>query len=165
MSVLGQKRAPYRNWFTFEKGLERVSGRGPNDCWEWPGTVATNGYGLVRDSNRKLRRVHRVSYERLVGAIPAGLVIDHLCRNKKCFNPRHLEAVTVRINTVRGVGFSAWNARKTRCNHGHELDEANTYVLPAKGKRGARRICRACHAHSKRKLRQRDSATQHQASG
>src|SRR4051794_19244214 len=131
-----RKRAPYKNWFTFEKGLAAVADKGPNECWDWPGLILSTGYGGVRGTDLRLRRVHRVAYERLVGPIPAGLVIDHLCRNKACFNPRHLEAVTVRTNTLRGVGFSAWNARKVQCDHGHPLDEKNTYILRGKNGEG-----------------------------
>lgn len=91
------------------------------DCWEWVGSRSQDGYGVVtiRDPRKVGRYAHRVVYEALVGPIPEGLTIDHLCRNRGCVNPDHLEPVTVRENTLRGVGPTAINARKDRCVRGH----------------------------------------------
>lgn len=102
-------------------------------CVIWTGYV-TNGYG--KDGSRW---VHRKAYEEAFGSIPAGLTIDHLCRNKLCMNPRHLEAVTLKENVLRGNGPTAVNARKTHCPTGHPYDEKNTLV----SKKGWR-YCRAC---------------------
>ncbi len=106
-------------------------------CWLWTGATLVNGYGqcLMRD---KVRYVHRLSYEEHVEAIPQKLVIDHLCRQRCCVNPEHMEVVTSRENTLRGVGTSAVNARRTHCKHGHPFDAENTQVT----RRG--RQCRAC---------------------
>ena len=108
------------------------------NCWEWTSTVH-RGYGRFH-VNRKSRIAHRYVYEILVGPIPDGLTIDHLCRVRCCVLPDHLEVVTGRINTLRGFGPPALNARKTHCLRGHPYDEANTYVFPGTGWRR----CRTC---------------------
>lgn len=112
----------------------------PNSgCWLWTGMVhGSGGYGSMSLGYRKRCRAHRFSYEALVGPIPTGLVIDHLCRNVICVNPMHLEAVTIRVNTLRGIGPFAVKAAKTHCVRGHEFNETNTLVRP-KG-----RECIAC---------------------
>ena len=111
----------------------------PNSgCWLWLGGV-NEGYGRVR-VGRKQAMAHRVMYEREVGPIPKGLTLDHLCRVRSCVNPAHLEPVTTRENTLRGVGVSALNAQKVACVRGHRFDSKNTYHLRGK------RSCRACHA-------------------
>lgn len=110
------------------------------DCWEWTGSRLKNGYGAVGRGGRGNgnHMAHRAAWELLVGEIPAGLVIDHLCRNRGCVNPDHLEPITTRENLLRGHGFSAKNARKTHCNRGHEYTPDNTYTY-----RGWRQ-CRIC---------------------
>lgn len=87
-------------------------------CWEWQGAKDGTGYGKLWDGKR-LSPAHRVAYELFVGPIPSGLQIDHLCRNRACVNPAHLEPVTCRENILRGVGLSAVNAKKTQCLRGH----------------------------------------------
>lgn len=120
-------------------------------CWEWTASRFRNGYG---QGNRTV--AHRVVYELLVGPVPEGLDLDHLCRNRGCVNPGHLEPVTRRENLRRGETLPAANAIKTHCNTGHEFSEENTYV-DALGKRH----CRACRrvamkkADDKRKGRRR----------
>lgn len=109
-----------------------------NGCWDWVGAVHTNGYGLFWN-NKKLRRAHRVFYEMTRGPIPKGLVIDHLCRNKLCVNPDHLEAVTQKENLSRGGGPIPAYARRTHCHRGHALTPDNRY------RSDPSRRCRACH--------------------
>ena len=102
------------------------------DCWLWTGQLNNKGYGLFSINGGK-RAAHRVGYEMWVGAIPAHLVLDHLCLVKRCVNPAHLEPVTVAENQRR------MGATKTQCKYGHAYTEENTYRSP----RGERR-CREC---------------------
>jgi hypothetical protein len=105
-------------------------------CLLWP-TSSKGGYGTLSRGGTTLL-AHRVAYELLVGPIPEGLTLDHLCRNRACVNPDHLEPVTMRVNVLRGVGFAGKNARKTHCLRGHVYDAENTRHY------GPRRRCRAC---------------------
>lgn len=110
----------------------------PDGCVEWTGAMHSEGYGMIGSRGY----AHRVAYELLVGEIPKGFQIDHLCRNRACMNPNHLEAVTQQVNLRRGNGASAINARKTHCKWGHEYTEENTYRRPdGKGK-----MCRTCRS-------------------
>ncbi|HXH88256.1 MAG TPA: HNH endonuclease signature motif containing protein [Gaiellaceae bacterium] len=128
-----------------DRFLSRVN-REDGPCWEWMGARHPRGYGSLR-VNGKGARAHRYSYELLVGDVPEGLVIDHLCRNTSCVNPAHLEAVTQRENVLRGEGLAAQQVKRTHCPRGHEYDEANTRVY------GRRRFCRACDRLRERRKR------------
>jgi len=116
----------------------------PNGCWQWTGRLTPDGYGHSFIDG-KLRMAHRVVYERAIGPIPPGLQLDHLCRNRGCVNPYHMQPVTQRENALRGNGFSGVNARKTHCPRGHKFSEENTYRSPKGG-----RFCRACRRTSNR---------------
>ncbi len=107
-----------------------------NGCWRWLGYTMPNGYATMRAQGTQ-RLVHRMSYQAFVGHIPAGLTIDHLCRNRACVNPEHLEVCSSRENTFRGDSPSAINARKTCCPKGHEYDYTDS-----RGRRGCRRCKR-----------------------
>jgi hypothetical protein len=86
-----------------------------SNCWLWTGSLS-RGYGRVRDRRSgKSVPVHRIAYELLVGPIPDGLTIDHLCRVRCCVNPTHLQPVTNRENILRGNGPAALSARRTSC--------------------------------------------------
>jgi hypothetical protein len=92
-------------------------------CWEWTGALDRRGYGVAyRGPGKGAGRAHRICYEWLVGEIPDGLVLDHLCRVPRCVNPDHLEPVSNRENLVRGYGFAGMNARKETCPQGHRYD-------------------------------------------
>jgi hypothetical protein len=110
----------------------------PSGCLIWTAGTGGNGYGRFAHGGRQVQ-AHRFAYTTLVGPIPDGLVVDHLCRNRACVAPDHLEPVTNRENLLRGVGPSAVAAAKTHCDKGHPFDEANTWT----DKRGKRR-CRTC---------------------
>lgn len=115
----------------------------PTGCWIWPNGVFTRGYGKAV-YRKKTRKVHRIIYEHFRGHLPVytgdGLELDHLCRNRRCCNPDHLDLVPHRENVLRGEGVAAINARKTHCKHGHPFSEENTYVVLHR--RG--RMCKEC---------------------
>lgn len=116
------------------------------ECWEWTARVSRNGYGQFTSGGKKLLP-HRVSYEHFFGPIPDGLVIDHLCRNKSCVNPEHLESVTQKVNRERGhnAPCGSHNRSKTECLHGHPLDGENLYRKP-----NGERCCVTCRREQKR---------------
>lgn len=110
-------------------------------CWEWQGPRDEKGYGKTFfgsriDGSRRCLRVHRVAYEEWVGPIPDGLTIDHLCENKACCNPDHLETVTNAENKKRA------GDRMTACRRGHPRTVENVYISPTTGNRQCR-LCRA----------------------
>jgi hypothetical protein len=109
-----------------------------DDCWLWRGALNSSGYANVFWNGRQAN-AHRVSYELSVGPIPEGLQIDHLCRVRHCVNPAHLEPVTSKINTLRGVSPLAINSRKTHCQLGHELSGDNLRL-----EKSGSRVCREC---------------------
>jgi hypothetical protein len=108
-------------------------------CWEWLGAHNPKGYALVKYNGRQTF-AHRTVYEVLVGPIPEGLYIDHLCRNTGCVNPDHLEPVTMRENLLRGNTHAARFGSRTHCDSGHRFSHENTIIRSD----GSRR-CRTCH--------------------
>ncbi len=118
-------------------------------CWEWTGGPDHSGYGVFDDSMGGRYRAHRWSWNHLVGQVPDGLVLDHLCRNKVCVNPDHLEPVTPAENTRRGYSPAAMNARKTACPQGHPYDA----VVMVDGRE--RRKCSICNREAGRRFRAR----------
>lgn len=127
-------------------------------CWLWRGNKIPEGYGYIGTRDHGHASAHRFSYELHKGAIPDGLVIDHLCRTPACVNPDHLEAVSFHENILRGRSHVALNILKTHCKHGHPFDEANTYWQDTR--KGRERVCRACklayYYRSKAKKQQRE---------
>ncbi|WP_396653538.1 HNH endonuclease signature motif containing protein [Microbacterium sp. WCS2018Hpa-9] len=128
----------------------KVDRRSDDECWEWIAGRNAAGYGQFRVAGAGVSpaHAHRVSYEILVGNIPDGLQLDHLCRNRGCVNPHHLEPVSGRVNTLRGVGPTAINAARTHCKRGHEFTPENTIIHPLG------RNCRKCQAITARARRE-----------
>jgi hypothetical protein len=116
-------------------------------CWDWVGYRDRDGYGRVT-INKVPYGTHRIIYEYYHGQICPDLVIDHLCKNRKCVNPTHLEQVTNKENLRRSPCTSTLNSAKTHCIHGHEFNDKNTRYRPTGG-----RSCRICAALQARKYR------------
>lgn len=121
----------------FDRFFEKVDAEGP--CWLWTGAKMKNGYGVFnRGSGAGTALAHRFSYELLMGAVPEGAQLDHLCRVRNCVNPDHLEPVTQAENMRRGFGFVGLNSRKTHCPNNHPYDAVYT------GRGKAERYCSKC---------------------
>lgn len=138
-----EKRIPYI--------LRRCQPGAEDACWVWPHTKDQDGYGKLNVLGFS-KKAHRAMYEILVGPIPPGLELDHLCRNRGCVNPRHLEPVTRRVNVHRGFSLQGISARKTACKNGHEFSEDNVYRTNGK------RQCRKCNAAAARRYKERSIA-------
>lgn len=117
-------------------------------CWEWAASKQSAGYGQFFLEG-KMILAHRYAYESAVGVIEAGLQLDHLCRNRACVNPLHLEPVTQQDNLARGE-IGVHNSSKTRCPAGHQYVAGNTYIYP-----NGRRACLECSRDSGRRYRAR----------
>lgn len=115
-----------------------------NGCHQWTGAKDRDGYGKFQ-LDGKCIFAHRYAYQCRYGALDTSLVIDHLCRNRACVNPEHMEQVTTQENTRRGGHYESL---KTHCDHGHEFTDENTYICT----RGWRN-CRTCRKIADRKRR------------
>lgn len=112
----------------------------PGPCWIWHGCRdKRSGYGRV-SVNKRCGYLHRVTYETFIGPIPSSLQIDHLCRQRACCAPHHLEAVTSKVNAERGLKGPVLT---TQCSQGHEYSGSNLHIY-AGAKGGPRRVCRQC---------------------
>ena len=134
-------KAPFP-WFALLPAnvVSKIGACTPSGCVPWM-AAKTNGYGVVQYEGR-VRRAHRVVYEHVKGKIPEGFEVDHLCRNRACVNPDHLEAVPQPVNNMRSLSASALHARQSHCLRGHPLAGENLYLR----KRGHKteRFCREC---------------------
>lgn len=131
----------------------KVDRRGEDECWLWQAGLDPKGYGNFW-MDGTTRHAYRVAYELVVGPVPTGLELDHLCRVRACVNPSHLEAVTHQVNNNRGESPSAHHARKTHCIRGHEFTPENTYVPP---KAPNKRYCKTCAAAASRRYNRKAS--------
>lgn len=114
--------------------------RTQNDCWVWTGnkTRLVNGYGRVRVRMRQIL-AHRYFYELWCGPVQEGYELDHLCRNRLCVNPLHLEPVTKQVNVRRGLSIAGDNFRKATCVNGHPLTDDNLLQ-----RKDSYRACKEC---------------------
>ncbi len=134
-----------------------IANQPANECWDWPG-FKSDGYGKVSvnldERGWRCWFAHRAAYTIAHGPVDPRMEIDHLCRNRGCFNPAHLEAVSPRENALRSNSPTAKNAQKTHCKNGHPFDETNTYWFETKYGTPAR-ACRQCtremHQRNQRK--------------
>lgn len=115
-------------------------------CWNWTAALNNKGYGQIGLGGHRGRSVlaHRASWELHKGPIPYGATLDHLCRNRRCVNPDHLDAVAHAVNVERGDA-GALNAARTECPSGHPYDAVNTYLYDG------RRYCKSCNRAQHRK--------------
>ena len=147
-SLLADAKAQTRFW-------AKVATNTNGACWPWLACRTSNGgYGKFR-INGKTFRAHRVAYILQRGDIPNGMTLDHLCRNTACVNPAHLEVVTSRDNTIRGIGPAAQHARATQCCQGHQYDLINTVY-----RKNGQRDCRTCKLVSQRAYDARQSGVE-----
>ena len=133
-------------WLKVTKTEICTTGLCPTGCWLWKAGLNRKGYGVFCIGGRHAN-AHCWSYERLVGPVPDGLELDHLCRIRNCVNPDHLEPVTTKVNIMRGEGLAAKHAAATACPQGHAYDDANTFLYEG------RRYCRECLRQRKRARR------------
>lgn len=139
------RHASWREWW------HEVEGPLATPCWKWKLAIETQGYGVIAWEGRK-QKAHRWVFERLRGREPSK-PIDHLCRNRWCVNPDHLEETSHRTNVLRGVGPTAKNAAQRVCKHGHPLDGENLIVRP-----DGNRDCRECRRRRSREYQRRRRA-------
>jgi hypothetical protein len=127
--------------FSVENLSQRIKNKiviAPNGCWNWLAGKSDQGYGRLHLKGFSTRVAHRIIYELLKRRIPKNLTLDHLCRNRACVNPEHLEPVSLELNLLRGDGVGARNKAKTHCKYGHKFSLRNIYRWRGK------RWCRQC---------------------
>ena len=140
---LGDPRLPARFWSKVEVD--------PSGCWIWQAFIGADGYGKFGLSH-SMRRAHRVAYERLVGPVSSDKDLDHLCRNRSCVNPEHLDPVTRSENLLRGA--QGYELRGYRCVNGHDVLAAGMRLRP----RGANSVSRGCRECDREASRRRSAA-------
>jgi hypothetical protein len=148
--MTSRKGCRYKRRSLLERFNEKWISEAKTSCWLWMGASNSRGYGSFW-MNDKCVSAHRAAYILFGGVILKDLTIDHLCRNRMCVNPAHMEIVSGRENTLRGNGQSAIHARKTHCYRGHPLSGDNLYF----NKHRNERVCKKCHSESAKLYYQR----------
>ena len=143
----GDPRLPPRFWAWV---LVEPHDQLPSECWTWLGPRDPAGYGQTPHEG-DMFKAHRLAWLVLVGPIKKGFHLDHLCRNRACVRPAHLDPVPQRENTLRGIGPAADNARKTHCPYGHPLSGPNLRIT----KRGNRECIECRRAWNREKMARR----------
>lgn len=148
--------------YELSRAIEKIDFAENDGCWLWLGSRRSGGYAQFYPHGQhapyRSVMVHRWLYEIVNGLIPDTMTIDHLCRVRHCVNPDHLEIVTMRENTLRGIGPTAVNAKKTHCVNGHELNDANVYLNPRKT--WTSRLCRSCMRAASRRWKRKMASIQ-----
>lgn len=139
---------PLEDLARFHKGYNVAE----SGCWEWVKCKDVNGYGMIGVGSRvnksfKVARAHKWAYEMLVGLVPDGMELDHLCRNRHCVNPSHLEPVSHKENIRRGINL---NRERFMCVAGHPLSGDNLYLAPS-----GKRQCKECQRRRSREYGKR----------
>jgi hypothetical protein len=144
--------------------LQQLPTGAAGECWLWSGRLNKDGYGVTHVRGASSPLAHRLAYEVLVGAIPEGMTVDHMCHriesceggkadpHRRCCNPAHLNLAGAVPNALRGHSLAGENSRKTVCDSGHKLTDANTYWY-----RGHRQ-CRICRRKNDLKRTQKDGS-------
>ena len=140
-----------------EQIVSKIGAPDENGCWPWIAARTKAGYSWI-NWRCKPQLAHRVIYELIVGPIPEGLQIDHLCRVRHCVNPAHLEPVTNRENGLRGVSPAALHAAQTHCKNGHEFTPDNTLI---RRKPKFARVCATCKRAADRAHYEAGRGTRH----
>lgn len=129
-----------------------VRGATPDECWGWTASTSVDGYARIGGTG-----AHRISYALFVCDIPEGMTIDHLCRNRSCVNPWHLEAVPLVVNVMRGGGICVQHSARETCANGHEL------VYVQYGNTRGQRLCPTCKRENQNAWQRRKRAAQRAA--
>lgn len=148
MSALNDSRLPPNFW-------SKVQEDSKTGCWRWQ-AAKTSGYGSFGVGCHRTALAHRVAYETLIGPVPDGMELDHLCRVRECCNPEHLEPVTHSENCARSPLVGKWKLATTHCPRGHEYNDENTYY----DRRRNKRQCRACGREAQREYQRRKRAAE-----